>query len=123
MSLYSQSMDDGEAGKLTMGDMGGTLLESCGSLFLLAKEGICLESMTGITVQGASDIMALCGAGTSSFCGERQCGNDGRSYGTGRQYIQELCAVGRRPGGGNLTGEVLREILSWDLQQVRRALQ
>ena len=68
MSLYSQSMDDGEAGKLTMEDMGGTLLESSGSLFLLAKEGICLESMTGITVQGASDIMALCGAGASSFC-------------------------------------------------------
>ena len=102
MSLYSQSMgmDGGEAGKLTMEDMGGTLLESSGSLLLLAKEGICLESMTGITVQGASDIMALCGAGASSFCGERQCGHDDRSYGTGRQYIQELCAVCRCPGGG-----------------------
>ena len=54
---------------------------------------------------------------------ERQCGHDGRSYGTGRQYIQELCAVCRRPGGGNLTEEPLRETLSWDLQQVQRALQ
>ena len=37
-------------------------------LLLLAKEGIRLESMTGIAVQGMSDIMALCGAGTSSLC-------------------------------------------------------
>ena len=70
MSLYPQSMgmDGGEAGKLTMEDMSGTLLESSGSLLLLAKEGIRLESMTGIAVQGTSDIMALCGAGTSSLC-------------------------------------------------------
>ena len=33
---------------------------------------------------------------------ERQCGHDGRSYGTGRQYIQKLCAVCRRPGGGEI---------------------
>lgn len=51
-----------------MEDMGGTLLESSGSLLLLAKEGIRLESMTGIAVQGVSDIMALYGAGTSSLC-------------------------------------------------------
>ena len=70
MSLYPQSMgmDGGEAGKLTMEDMGGTLLGSSGSLLLLAKEGIRLESMTGIAVHGVSDIMALCGAGTSSLC-------------------------------------------------------
>ena len=70
MSLYPQSMgmDGGEAGKLTMEDGSGTLLESSGSLLLLAKEGIRLESMTGIAVQGVSDIMALCGAGTSSLC-------------------------------------------------------
>ena len=70
MSLYPQSMgmDGGEAGKLTMEDMGGTLLESSGSLLLLAKVGIRLESMTGIAVQGVSDIMALYGAGTSSLC-------------------------------------------------------
>ena len=37
-------------------------------LLLLAKEGIRLESMTGIAVQGVSDIMALYGAGTSSLC-------------------------------------------------------
>ncbi len=35
---------------------------------MLAKEGIRLESMTGISVQGVSDIMALYGAGTSSLC-------------------------------------------------------
>ena len=70
MSLYPQSMglDGGETGKITMEDMSGTLLESSGSLLLLAKEGIRLESMTGIAVQGVSDIMALCGAGTSSLC-------------------------------------------------------
>ena len=70
MSLYPQSMglDGGETGKITMEDMSGTLLESSGSLLLLAKEGIRLESMTGIAVQGMSDIMALCGAGTSSLC-------------------------------------------------------
>ena len=70
MSLYPQSMgmDGGEAGKLTMEDGNGTLLESSGSLLLLAKEGIRLESMTGIAVQGVSDIMALYGAGTSSLC-------------------------------------------------------
>ena len=58
-------------------------------------------------------------------CGWRGNGKDrdGRAYGTGRQYIQELCVVCRRPGGGNLTGEALQQILSWDLQQVRRALQ
>ncbi len=61
-------MDGGEAGKLTMEDGSGTLLESSGSLLLLAKEGIRMESMTGIAVQGVSDIMALCGAGTSSLC-------------------------------------------------------
>ena len=62
MNLYPQSMgmDGGEAGKLMMEDMGG--------LLLLAKEGIRLESMTGISVQGVSDIMALYGAGTSSLC-------------------------------------------------------
>ena len=70
MNLYPQSMglDGGETGKITMEDMSGTLLESSGSLLLLAKEGIRLESMTGIAVQGVSDIMALCGAGTSSLC-------------------------------------------------------
>ena len=70
MSLYPQSMgmDGGEAGKLTMEDGSGTLLGSSGSLLLLAKEGIRLESMTGIAVHGVSDIMALCGAGTSSLC-------------------------------------------------------
>ena len=70
MSLYPQSMglDGGETGKITMEDGSGTLLESSGSLLLLAKEGIRLESMTGIAVQGVSDIMALCGAGTSSLC-------------------------------------------------------
>ena len=41
MNLYPQSMgmDGGEAGKLMMEDMGGTLLESSGGLLLLAKEG------------------------------------------------------------------------------------
>ena len=70
MDLYPQSMgmDGGEAGKLTMEDGSGTLLESSGSLLLLAKEGIRLESMTGIAVHGVSDIMALYGAGTSSLC-------------------------------------------------------
>lgn len=70
MSLYPQSMgmDGGEAGKLTMEDGSGTLLGSSGSLLLLAKEGIRLESMTGIAVHGVSDIMVLCGAGTSSLC-------------------------------------------------------
>lgn len=62
MNLYPQSMgmDGGEVGKLMMENMGG--------LLLLAKEGIRLESMTGISVQGVSDIMALYGAGTSSLC-------------------------------------------------------
>ena len=70
MSLYPQSMgmDGGESGKITMEDGRGTLLESGGGLLLLAKEGIRLEIMTGIAVQGVSDIMALCGAGTSSLC-------------------------------------------------------
>ena len=46
----------------------GTTIESNGGLVLMAKEGIRLESMTGIAVHGVSDIMALCGAGTSSLC-------------------------------------------------------
>ena len=52
MNLYPQSMglDGGKTGKITMEDMSGTLLESSGSLLLLAKEGIRLESMTGIAV-------------------------------------------------------------------------
>ena len=34
----------------------------------MAKEGIRLESMTGIAMQGMSDIMALYSEGASSFC-------------------------------------------------------
>ena len=104
-------MDGGEAGKLMMEDMGGTLLESSGGLLLLAKEGIRLESMTGISVQGVSDIMALYGAGTSSLW-------DWEAVHT--ETMRRMQAPRRR---GNLTGEVLRETLSWDLQSVRRASQ
>lgn len=46
----------------------GTTIESNGGLVLMAKEGIRLESMTGIAMQGMSDIMALYAEGASSFC-------------------------------------------------------
>ena len=46
----------------------GTTIESNGGLVLMAKEGIRLESMTGIAMQGMSDIMALYSEGASSFC-------------------------------------------------------
>lgn len=46
----------------------GTTIESNGGLVLIAKEGIRLESMTGIAMQGMSDIMALYAEGASSFC-------------------------------------------------------
>ena len=46
----------------------GTTIESNGGLVLMAKEGIRLESMTGIAMQGMSDIMALYAEGASSLC-------------------------------------------------------
>ena len=46
----------------------GTTIESNGGLVLMAKEGIRLESMTGIAMQGMSDIMALYSEGASSLC-------------------------------------------------------
>ena len=46
----------------------GTTIESNGGLVLIAKEGIRLESMTGIAMQGMSDIMALYAEGASSLC-------------------------------------------------------
>ena len=46
----------------------GTTIESNGGLVLMAKEGIRLESMTGIAMQGMSDIMALHSEGASSLC-------------------------------------------------------
>ena len=70
MDLYPQSMGlaGGETGKITFEDETGTAIESNGRLVLVAKEGIRLESMTGIAVQGVSDIMALHGGGASSLC-------------------------------------------------------
>ena len=46
----------------------GTTIESNGGLVLMAKEEIRLESMTGIAMQGMSDIMALYAEGASSLC-------------------------------------------------------
>ena len=46
----------------------GTTIESNGGLVLMAKEVIRLESMTGIAMQGMSDIMALYAEGASSLC-------------------------------------------------------
>ena len=46
----------------------GTTIESNGGPVLMAKEGIRLESMTGIAMQGMSDIMALYAEGASSLC-------------------------------------------------------
>ena len=46
----------------------GTTIESNGGLVLMAKEGIRLESMAGIAMQGMSDIMALYAEGASSLC-------------------------------------------------------
>ena len=46
----------------------GTTIESNGGLVLMAKEEIRLESMTGIAMQGMSDIMALYAGGVSSLC-------------------------------------------------------
>ena len=56
MDLYPQSMglDGGETGKITFEDETGTTIESNGGLVLMAKEGIRLESMTGIAMQGIS---------------------------------------------------------------------
>ena len=70
MDLYPQSMglDGGETGKITFEDETGTTIESNGELVLMAKEGIRLESMTGIAMQGMSDIMALYAEGASSLC-------------------------------------------------------
>ena len=70
MDLYPQSMGlaGGETGKITFEDETGTAIESNGGLILMAKEGIRLESMTGIAMQGVSDIMALYGGGVSSLC-------------------------------------------------------
>ena len=70
MDLYPQSMglDGGETGKITFEDETGTTIESNGGLVLMAKEGIRLESMTRIAMQGMSDIMALYSEGASSFC-------------------------------------------------------
>ena len=70
MDLYPQSMglDGGETGKITFEDETGTTIESNGELVLMAKEGIRLESMTGIAMQGMSDIMALHSEGASSLC-------------------------------------------------------
>ena len=70
MDLYPQSMglDGGETGKITFEDETGTTIESNGELVLMAKEGIRLESMTGIAMQGMSDIMALYSEGASSLC-------------------------------------------------------
>ena len=70
MDLYPQSMglDGGETGKITFEDETGTTIESNGELVLMAKEGIRLESMTGIVMQGMSDIMALYSEGASSLC-------------------------------------------------------
>lgn len=118
MNLYPQSMgmDGGEAGKLMMEDMGG--------LLLLAKEGIRLESMTGISVQGVSDIMALYGTGTSSLCVNGSVDMMGALTGLGGAVHTETMRRMQTPQRrGNLTGEVLRETLSWDLQSVRRASQ
>ena len=70
MNLYPQRMglDGGETGKITFEDETGTTIESNGGLVLMAKEGIRLESMTRIAMQGMSDIMALYSEGASSFC-------------------------------------------------------
>ena len=70
MDLYPQSMglDGGETGKITFEDETGTTIESNGGLVLMAKEGIRFESMTGIAMQGMSDIMALYSEGASSLC-------------------------------------------------------
>ena len=70
MDLYPQRMglDGGETGKITFEDETGTTIESNGELVLMAKEGIRLESMTGIVMQGMSDIMALYSEGASSLC-------------------------------------------------------
>ena len=70
MDLYPQSMEfnGGEIGKITFEDETGTTIESNGRLVLMAKEGIRLESMTGIAMQGMSDIMALYAEGASSLC-------------------------------------------------------
>ena len=70
MDLYPQRMglDGGETGKITFEDETGTTIESNGGLVLMAKEEIRLESMTGIAMQGMSDIMALYAEGASSLC-------------------------------------------------------
>jgi len=70
MDLYPQRMglDGGETGKITFEDETGTTIESNGGLVLMAKEGIRLESMTRIAMQGMSDIMALYSEGASSLC-------------------------------------------------------
>ena len=70
LDLYPQSMglDGGKAGKIGFEDETGTTIESNGGLVLMAKEGIRFESMTGIAMQGRSDIMALYSGGTSSLC-------------------------------------------------------
>ena len=60
--------DGGETGTIAFEDETGTIIESSGGLVLIAKEGIRLESMTGIAVQGMSDIMALHSEGKSSLC-------------------------------------------------------
>ena len=49
------------------GKLGIATRFSDGGLVLMAKEGIRLESMTGIAMQGMSDIMALYSEGASSL--------------------------------------------------------
>ncbi len=70
MDLYPQRMEfnGGVIGKITFEDETGTTIESNGGLVLMAKEGIRLESMTGIAMQGMWDIMALHTEGASSLC-------------------------------------------------------
>lgn len=70
MDLHPGSMglDGGAAGGISVFDGAGTTVESGNSLFLAAREKICLESMKSITVQGVSDIMALLRGGESGLC-------------------------------------------------------
>ncbi|MFR7962336.1 MAG: hypothetical protein ACLU6P_19020 [Roseburia intestinalis] len=88
MDLYPQSMglDGGETGKITFEDETGTTIESNGGLVLMAKEGIRLESMTGIVMQGMSDITGtVFRRSIQSLC-EWQCGHawhENRSGGNG----------------------------------------
>ena len=113
MDLYPQSMglDGGETGKITFEDETGTTIESNGGLVLMAKEGIRLESMTGLSCRECRISWHCIQKEASSLCVNGSVDMLGMRTGLAGTVYQGYDPFEDAPRRVSLTGADLQEIL------------